>query len=137
MRSSDDGNLAYLGVRRRAYRRAGSACFPHPWEHKQTPAGKRVQVRAWASRGQGAGSVVKRKDGCYVVRLHIDGVRPLIGYARSAFATLMYEAGTETKKVSAARGHSSTAITTDLYTHVTTASQRRVANAADANVRRR
>ncbi|MBF6591627.1 MAG: site-specific integrase [Ktedonobacterales bacterium] len=35
-------------------------------------------------RGQGMGSIAKCKDGRYMVRLPIDGVRRLIGYARTA-----------------------------------------------------
>jgi integrase len=55
---------------------------------------------------------------------------------RHTFATLMYEEGITTKKVSAALGHSSTSITDMLYTHVTTAGQQQVADAAEAIVRR-
>jgi integrase len=54
---------------------------------------------------------------------------------RHTYATLLSEHGVELKKVSAALGHSTTAITADLYTHVTTISQRQVAEAAEAIVR--
>jgi integrase len=60
---------------------------------------------------------------------------------RHTFATLMAEHGPEhgvgLKDVSAMLGHSTTAITADLYTHVTTGMRRRVANAAEAIVGRR
>jgi integrase len=59
---------------------------------------------------------------------------------RHTFATLIgddgHEHGVGLKEVSAALGHSTTAITADLYTHVTTGMRRRVANAAEAIVRR-
>ena len=58
---------------------------------------------------------------------------------RHTFATLLGEHGPEhdvtLKDVSAALGHSSTKITADLYTHVTTGMMRRVARAAEAIVR--
>jgi integrase len=58
---------------------------------------------------------------------------------RHTFATLLGEHGPEhdvtLKDVSAALGHSSTKITADLYTHVTTGMKRRVARAAEAIMR--
>jgi integrase len=58
---------------------------------------------------------------------------------RHTFATLLAEHGpaydVTLKDVSAALGHSSTKITGDLYTHVTTGMKRRVARAAEAIVR--
>jgi integrase len=58
---------------------------------------------------------------------------------RHTFATLMgeygHEHGVQLKDVSAVLGHSTTTITADLYTHVTTGMQRRVAKAAEAIVR--
>jgi integrase len=56
---------------------------------------------------------------------------------RHTYATLMREQGMDIKGVSAALGHSSTAITQDLYMHVTAAMQRQLADAAEAIVRRR
>jgi integrase len=56
---------------------------------------------------------------------------------RHTYATLMREHGMDIKGVSAALGHSTTAITADLYTHVTTAIQQQLADTAEAIVRRR
>jgi hypothetical protein len=66
------------------------------------------------------------------------GIAPSHSRAR---ATLMAEHGPAhgvgLKDVSATLGHSTTAITADLYPHVTTGMRRRVANAAEAIVGRR
>jgi site-specific recombinase XerD len=56
---------------------------------------------------------------------------------RHTYATLMNEHGMDLSKVSMALGHSSTAITADLYTHMTTAGQQQIVDAAEAIVRRR
>ena len=56
---------------------------------------------------------------------------------RHTYATLLRELGLDIKDISAALGHSGTTITADLYMHATTASQRRVADKADAIVQRR
>jgi integrase len=51
---------------------------------------------------------------------------------RHTYATLLRELGMDIKGVSAALGHSTTAITADLYTHVTAAMYQQLADASDA-----
>lgn len=80
-------------------------------------------------------------DGQSVTRYHFRRVLRRAGLSsmrfhelRHTYATLMNEAGMDIKKVSATLGHSTTAITADLYTHHTTEGQRQVADVAEAIV---